>query len=105
MKRMKHQGFILKFKRLVSALSDSYRDQLKTHNRQVIGAHDEPKTLGTYGVLRRFKKVLVVILGCVRNDGVRNGRPCLHCKITGGTLVWSFGVHPTRRKVYLQPTQ
>ena len=52
MKRMKQTSFILQttdftknFKRLVSALSASYRDELKTHSRHVLGAHFGPKTL------------------------------------------------------------
>ena len=59
------------FEPFVLALTDSYRDELKTHNRHVIGAHVGPKTLGKYKILKWFKKVLVVILGYVRND-VRN---------------------------------
>ena len=51
------------FEPFVLALTDSYRDQLKTHNRHVIGAHIGPTTHGKYLVLRWFKKVLVVILG------------------------------------------
>ena len=50
------------FEPFVLARTITYRGELKTHSRHVLGAHFGPQTPGNYADLRWFKKVLVVIL-------------------------------------------